>query len=132
MKFRVPQFWHLYLDKHTVFTVGVIKICALSFCGLHSPGCINLKTFCGRLQEEALMIPKDHPPHPQLKKFTWFWARLWYFQKSNVLALFLSIFKYLKYWKYQILKILKVWKVLAVLALQVWQFSSLIIYLLTM
>ena len=58
MKFRVPQFWHWYCDKYTVFTVGIIKICALVFRGLQILGCINLK------------------------KFIWFWAKLWHFQKS--------------------------------------------------
>ena len=46
-----------------------------------SPGCINFKNLSAHHQEEVLRIPK----HPQLGKFRLFRAKLWHFQKSNVL-----------------------------------------------
>ena len=48
---------------------------------LNRLGCINLQNLCGHHQEEVPRFPK----HPQLAKFGWFLAKLWQFQKSNVL-----------------------------------------------
>ena len=49
---------------------------------LLSQGCINFKNLCVHHQEEVLRFPK----HPQLTKFAWFYAKLWQFQKSNILT----------------------------------------------
>ena len=48
-----------------LYTLGVIKICALVFCELLILGCINLQNLYGHHQEELMTIPK----HPQLVKF---------------------------------------------------------------
>ena len=61
---------------------------ALSFCQFLGPRCINFKNLCAHHQEEVLRIPK----HPQLAKFGFFRAKLWHFQKNNVLTSLLQIF----------------------------------------
>ena len=62
-------------------TLGVIRICSLVFREFLSLGCTYVQNLCGHLQEEFLRIPK----HPQLVKFGWFWAKLWHFEKRDVL-----------------------------------------------
>ena len=54
-----------YAICYTVYTLGVIKICALVFRELLSLGCINLQNLCGHHHQELMTIPK----HPQLVKF---------------------------------------------------------------
>ena len=62
-------------------TLGVIRICSLLFRELLSLGCTYVQNLCGYHQEELMRIPK----HPQLVKFGWFWAKLWHFEKRDVL-----------------------------------------------
>ena len=80
--FYAPWFF-IILRKYrpSLATLGVIRICSLLFRELLSLGCTYVQNLCGHLQEELLRIPK----HPQLVKFGWFWAKLWHFEKRDVL-----------------------------------------------